>query len=205
MPQRSLERERQRRAVLANMRQELLAPVSALVGYGEMLIEKTRSRGLEDIGPDLQRILSSARELLELTDRLLDASGVAGRRPGADLDELQAQLRHDLRNPLNAIKGYAELLLEELDEVTAALARPDLEALLCEADALLSRIDVIVDFSNEPDGTLGEEVRGPVSSMIANLVRTVRPIEDYAARRTRVAGSWSSTTTPAIATCYPAG
>jgi class 3 adenylate cyclase len=182
MPERSLERQRQRRAVLANMRQELLAPVTALVGYGEMLLEKTRGRKLKDLGPDLQRILSSARELLQLTDRLLDVSGVAGARSGAALDELQAQLRHDLRNPLNAIKGYAELLLEELDEVDAALTRPDLEALLCEADTLLSRIDVIVDFSsNEPDATLGEEVRGPVSSMIANLVRTVRPIEEYAA------------------------
>ena len=180
MPERSPERQRQRRAVLANMRQELLAPVTALVGYGEMLIEKTRGRGLADIGPDLQRILSSARELLELTDRLLDVSGAAGRRSGVDLDDLQAQLRHDLRNPLNAIKGYAELLLEELDEVDAALTRPDLEALLCEADTLLSRIDVIVDFSSS-EPTLGEEVRGSVSSMIANLVRTVRPIEEYAA------------------------
>jgi adenylate cyclase len=182
MPERSLERQRLRRAVLANMRQELLAPVTALVGYGEMLIEKTRGRGLEDIGADLQRIVSSARELLELTDRLLDGSGAAGRRSGVDLDELQVQLRHDLRNPLNAIKGYAELLLEELDEVDAALTRPELEALLCEADTLLSRIDVIVDFSSsEPDATLGEEGRGPVSSMIANLVRTVRPIEEHAA------------------------
>jgi adenylate cyclase len=182
MPERSPERQRLRRAVLANMRQELLAPVTALVGYGEMLIEKTRGRGLEDIGADLQRIVSSARELLELTDRLLDGSGAAGRRSGVDLDELQVQLRHDLRNPLNAIKGYAELLLEELDEVDAALTRPELEALLCEADTLLSRIDVIVDFSSsEPDATLGEEGRGPVSSMIANLVRTVRPIEEHAA------------------------
>jgi class 3 adenylate cyclase len=182
MPERALERERQRRAGLANMRQELLAPVTALVGYGEILIEKTRGRGLEDLGPDLQRILSSARELLALTDQLLDGSGVVGRPSGVDLDELQAQLRHDLRNPLNAIKGYAELLLEELDGADAALARPDLEAVLGEADTLLSRIDVIVDFSSSgPNATLGKEVRDPVSSMVANLVRTVRPIEENAA------------------------
>jgi adenylate cyclase len=181
MPERSLERRRQRRAILANMRQELLAPVTALVGYGELLLEKTRGGELEDIDPDLQRILSSARELLELTDRLFDVSGVAGRRSGADLDELQARLRHDMRNPLNAIKGYAELLLEELDEADAALTRPDLEALLHEVDTLLSRIDVIIDFSSrKPDAALGEKVPGPVSSMIANLVRTVRPIEEYA-------------------------
>src|SRR5918995_1447321 len=102
MTERALERERQRRAGLANMRQELLAPVTALVGYGEMLMEKARALQLEDIGPDLQRILSSAQELLELVERLLDVTGVAGRQSGADLAELQAKLRHDLRNPLNA-------------------------------------------------------------------------------------------------------
>ncbi|MGH6896696.1 MAG: adenylate/guanylate cyclase domain-containing protein [Geminicoccaceae bacterium] len=182
MTERASERERQRRARLANMRQELLAPVTALVGYGEMLIEKARSLGLEDIGPDLQRILSSAQELLELVDRLLDVSGVAGRQSGADLGELQAKLRHDLRNPLNALKGYAELLLEEIDEVGAATTRPDLEALLSEADSLLSRIDVIIDFSSSNvDAASGDRERGAVTSMIANLVRTVRPIEEYAA------------------------
>jgi adenylate cyclase len=115
-------------------------------------------------------------------NRLLDGTGVASSQSGADLGELQAKLRHDLRNPLNAIKGYAELLLEELDEVGAAATRPDLEALLCEADSLLSRIDVIIDFSSsEVDAALGDQERTAATSMIANLVRTVRPIEDYAA------------------------
>ena len=164
------------------MRQELLAPVTALVGYGEMLLEKARALELEDLGPDLQRILSSAQELLELMDRQLDVTGVAGSQSGADLGELQAKLRHDLRNPLNAIKGYAELLLEELDEVGAAATRPDLEALLCEADSLLSRIDVIIDFSSsERDAGLGDQEQSAVTSMIVNLVRTVRPIEAYSA------------------------
>ena len=182
MTERVLERERQRRAHLANMRQELLAPVTALVGYGEMLIEKAQGLELEHIGPDLQNILRSAQELLELIDRLLDITGVAGHQSGADLGELQAKLRHDLRNPLNAIKGYAELLLEELDEVGAATARPDLEALLSEADSLLSRIDVIIDFSSSKvDAALGDQERRAVTSMIANLVRTVRPIEAYCA------------------------
>jgi adenylate cyclase len=182
MTERALEPERQRRARLTNMRQELLAPVTALVGYGEMLIEKARGLELEDIGPDLQRILSSAQELLELIDRLLDVTGVDGRQSGADLGELQAKLRHDLRNPLNAIKGYTELLLEEIDEVGAATIRPDLEALLSEADSLLSRIDVIIDFSSSKlDAALGDQEHSAVTSMVVNLVRTVRPIEAYSA------------------------
>jgi len=183
MTERTSEGERQRRARLANMRQELLAPVTALVGYGEMLIEKARALELDDIGPDLQRILSSGQELLELVERLLDVDGMAGSQSGTDLGEFQAKLRHDLRNPLNAIKGYAELLLEEIDEVGAASTRPDLEALLSEAESLLSRIDVIIDFSSSKVAPgLGDQDRGAVSSMAANLLRTVRPIEEHDAR-----------------------
>jgi adenylate cyclase len=181
MTERALEQERQRRARLANMRHELLAPVTALVGYSELLVEKARGIELEDIGPDLQRILISAQELLELIDRLLGVDGAAGHPSGVDFSELQAKLRHDVRNPLNAIKGYAELLLEELDEVGAAATRPDLEALLSEADSLLSRVDVIIDFSSSRDAALGDQERGAVTSMIANLVRTVRPIEEVSA------------------------
>src|SRR5918995_3657061 len=126
MTERASKGERQRRARLANMRQELLAPVNALVGYGEMLIEKARDLELQGIGPDLRRILVSAQDLLDLVDRLLGVDGMAEPQSGADLAELQAKLRHDFRNPLNAVKGYAELLLEELDEVGAAdsLAAP---------------------------------------------------------------------------------
>jgi adenylate cyclase len=178
MTEGALEQERQRRARLANMRHELLAPVTALVGYSELLIEKARGLELEDIGGDLQRILISAQELLELIDGLLGVDGAAGHPSGVDFSELQAKLRHDVRNPLNAIKGYAELLLEELDEVGATSTRPDMEALLSEADSLLSRVDVIINFSSSRDAALGDQERGAVTSMIANLVRTVRPIEE---------------------------
>jgi signal transduction histidine kinase len=172
--------ERERRARLAVMRQELLAPVSALVGYGEMLTEQALRLDLADILSDLERILTSARELLELVERLLDVEGIADRQSEADLGELQVKLRHDLRNPLNAIKGYAELLLEELDELGGQEIRSDLEALLGESESLLSRIDVILDFARgKSSAGLEGQDRGAVSSMVANLVRTVRAIEEH--------------------------
>ena len=181
MPERSCELERERRARLANLRQELLAPVTALVGYGELLVDQARRLELGAVHADLGRILASAQDLLQLVDRLLDLDGVAGPRAGADLPELQAKLRHDLRNPLTAIMGYAELLLEELEELAAEATRPDLEAVLGEAANLLSRIDVILDFSSSDVAAgLDGPVRGAVTNMVANLVRTVRPIEDHA-------------------------
>jgi adenylate cyclase len=182
MAERGMEQERQRRARLANMRQELLAPVTAVVGYSEMLVEEAGRLELADILPDLERILTSARDLLDLVDRLLDVESDQERQTAADIGALQSKLRHDLRNPLNAIKGYAELLLEEIEEIGGATVRPDLEAVLGEANSLLSRIDGIVDFSSSTtaDGP-GDEDGGTVTTMVANLVRTVKPIESRAA------------------------
>src|SRR5262245_59214551 len=56
--------DRARRARLANMRQELLAPVTALVGYGELLTEQAERLDLVDLAPDLERIVTAAQELL---------------------------------------------------------------------------------------------------------------------------------------------
>jgi adenylate cyclase len=170
--------DRERRARLANMRQELLAPVTALVGYGELLMEEAERLELVDLAPDLERILTAAQELLGVVNRLLDEAAAPAQASRADLGAIQARMRHDLRNPLNAIKGYAELLLEELDELGGAAIRTDLEALLGESASLLARIDPIVDFSRGQDSAeLARQDEGAVASMVANLVRTVKPIE----------------------------
>jgi adenylate cyclase len=170
--------DRARRARVANMRQELLAPVTALVGYGELLTEEAERLELVDLAPDLERIMTAAQELLGLVNRLLDEAAAPAQESRADLAAIQAKMRHDLRNPLNAIKGYAELLLEELDEFGGAAIRADLEALLGECESLLARIDVIVDFSGgEAHAARACHDEGAVASMVANLVRTVKPIE----------------------------
>ncbi len=167
---------RERQARLANMRQELLAPVMALVGYGELLTEEAERLELVDLAPDFERILTAAHDLLGQVNHLLEAAAPA-QASHAELEAVQSKIRHDLRNPLNAIKGYAELLLEELDEFGGAAIRADLEALLGASESLLARIDVIVDFSQGADLKLACQDDGDVAKMIANLVRTVKPVE----------------------------
>jgi adenylate cyclase len=175
--------DRKRRARLANMRQELLAPVTALVGYAELLCEEADRLAIDELAADLERILTAARDLLELVNRLLDEAAASDQPTGSDLEVIQVRIRHDLRNPLNAIKGYAELLLEELEEQGAAALRADLDALLNESESLLARIDVIVDFSRGSGGPeVAAEAQDANASMVANLIQTVKPIEAREAR-----------------------
>jgi class 3 adenylate cyclase len=55
-----------------------------------------------------------------------------------------AQLRHDLRTPLNHIIGYAEMLLEDAADGRAAALTTDLRTLLADARELLSLVNELL-------------------------------------------------------------
>jgi len=170
--------ERSRGARLAHIRQELLAPVGAIIGYQEILGEEARRLGLEALIPDLERVREAGRRLYALVDRLLE-TGPARPALDADLPELEAKLRHDLRTPLNIIMGYSELMLEELKAPDADPLRPDLERLLDEARRLLAVVDRIVDLSREGAASGHDHA---AASMAEELIRSIRPVAEPSGR-----------------------
>jgi adenylate cyclase len=54
-----------------------------------------------------------------------------------------AKLRHDLRTPVNAIKGYGEILMEDADSASHAELAAEFRVFLRSADAILARIDAL--------------------------------------------------------------
>jgi adenylate cyclase len=173
MTGRDAESEWHRRVRLANVRQELLAPVNAIAGYTEILLDEAARAGLPDAIEDLERIASAAQALRQQIDRLLQLDAVPLDRTPEGLSALQAELRHDLRNPLNAIMGYGEMLLEEL---ASGALQADLERLLIEARRLLGEIDTIVDFSRHAGDAAQPAALDATSAMAADLMRTVQPL-----------------------------
>jgi class 3 adenylate cyclase len=167
-----------RDAQLANMRQELLAPVGAIVGYGEMVREAAAELELKEIGEDLDRVLESANALYAAVNKLLDKKAAENLFAGKDTDLVQKTLRHDLRTPINAIKGYGEMVLEDLDEGDGEALRPDLERLLDETNRLLSQLDSIIDFSRADGEATGSEKSESGAAMFAQLARSIRPVDD---------------------------
>jgi signal transduction histidine kinase/CheY-like chemotaxis protein len=83
----ALEAIRAKNSFLANMSHELRTPLTAIIGYAEFLDEAIGERGTEDendanaeMSADVRKILSSARHLLELINRVLDMAKIeAGR------------------------------------------------------------------------------------------------------------------------------
>ncbi len=63
-------------AFLANMSHELRTPLNAIIGYSEILIEEGDEMEGKEFLPDLERIVSSARHLLQLINEILDLSKI---------------------------------------------------------------------------------------------------------------------------------
>jgi adenylate cyclase len=162
--------ERERRAYYANIRQELLAPADAIAGYAEILCSEVDRLGLHESLPDANRIAAAAADLHTLVEGVLDI-GTAADRQQLSRTAIQDRLRHDLRNPLNAIRGYSEMLLEDIEDLGGGALRSDLERLLTETSEFLAHIDMIVDFSH------CDIAPAQTDSMLRMLVETVRPLQ----------------------------
>ena len=101
-----------------------------------------------------------------------------------DIDSYRTKLRHDLRTPINAVKGYGEMIMEDARDGGHDALLPDLEKLLAAADGMLARIDALVAFSGQ---TLDRPRRGRgilrrclararCAEILAGRGRAVRPL-----------------------------
>ncbi|HEY0081884.1 MAG TPA: adenylate/guanylate cyclase domain-containing protein [Pyrinomonadaceae bacterium] len=175
---------RTRVALLAHVRHELSAPINAIIGYSEMLLEGATGGdgGAQSFRADLEKILTAGQQLRTRVGDLLHPSRTE--TPDLDLDAFGAHVRHELRTPINAVIGYSEMLLEDAsDALGEAEFAADLRRIEAAARELLELIEDIVRFSDlkANDAELRPANAG-VSTMIANLVSTIQAMDDAPGR-----------------------
>jgi class 3 adenylate cyclase len=165
--------ERLHNALRAHLRQEFVAPAAAIVGFAEIVIEDAARDGLADYQPDLERIHSAGLALQSLLDQVLQQS--AG--DIEDIEGYRTKLRHDLRTPINAVKGYGEMIIEDARDSGHDALLPDLEKLLAAADGMLARIDALVALSGQSsfDGGPEEESFADASRVLDALKSAQAP------------------------------
>jgi CheY-like chemotaxis protein len=98
------------------------------------------------------------------------------RQEDETLEAFHRLLRHDLRTPLNAIKGYSELLIEDMEPDGNHPLRGDLVKLKDSADQLLSQIDAMATLARHKDVGLDEGNRVQQFEVIADVLRTIKPL-----------------------------
>ena len=175
------EADRLERALGAFLRQQLSAPVVTMRGFLDIILEDTRRLGLDGAIPDLERMRHACADLAALVGRVIDQPD-AIRKPGESFESFQSRLRHDLRTPLNAVKGYCEMLVEDMRDAGQTQLLPDLDKVQEAADQLLLQIDAMVESSRGPD--LPHEQEKPVEA-IAGLLRAMAPVDVRQSERER--------------------
>jgi signal transduction histidine kinase len=151
------------------------------MGYAEMLMGDAVQADRGQFTDDLQHILDASRILHGLILNLLDPATIHRTDGNADLAEFRRMLRHDLRTPINAIKGYGEMLREDAADGSAETFIADLDKLLGEATLLLDRIDGLVTYSggdappSESAAVTAAEIAAP-ASMVESLLKAVHPV-----------------------------
>ncbi|MCK5876843.1 MAG: HAMP domain-containing histidine kinase, partial [Candidatus Marithrix sp.] len=127
---------------LIDMGHDLLTPTSTIIAYTEMLLEYANVHFAEPgFISDIKKILSAGEQLSNLITQLFSKNSVA--KGEFDLNNITSTIRHNLRTPINAIIGYGEMLLEDMEEMDAEEHKNailDLQKILSSARRLLTLI-----------------------------------------------------------------
>jgi adenylate cyclase len=168
--------ERLTRALTAFLRQEVQAPAIAVTDFLDMIIEDARATQPESMLADLYRMRSAGLQLNAFVKSLIQDSS-ADRQTAETPEAFHRRLRHDLRNPLNAIKGYSELLIEDMDADDSQPLRLDLIKLKESADQLLGQIDAMAALAGrEQAASQLDRSQTLKFDLVADVLRAVEPL-----------------------------
>ena len=117
---------------LSKLRHSLRTPLNQIIGYSEMLMESAEENNVTTVLADLKRIHTAGGQLLALiNDALAPWKIETGKIDFSGM-------RREMRTPLNAVIGYAELCLDEARASSHAELVKDLEKILRAAKNLLT-------------------------------------------------------------------
>jgi PAS domain S-box-containing protein len=112
---------------LANMSHELRTPLNAIIGYSEMLQEEAEGLGAESFLPDLKKINSAGRHLLELINSVLDLSKIEAGKMELYLETFAVPtLLHDIAAVIQPLAQKNSNRLEVHCDETVGTMRADL-------------------------------------------------------------------------------
>jgi signal transduction histidine kinase len=169
--------QRLQRARTAFVRQEFAAPIATILELTEILIEDVRRSEDKSLVSDLERIHSAGLLLRKQLGGLVSLATQGSLGTGDDSAALSTTLRHDLRTPLNAVKGYGELIMEDARESGREDLLGDIARIMAAADQLLGQIDDLFGLTDTRDLEPSTSPLAGVSrDLVAEIMRSIQPI-----------------------------
>ena len=162
----------------AELRQRILTPVTAIKEYLEELnqIKSFSNLGLSD---EIQRISSSCELLISKSSSLMNDVKELQKDSNPDL----STFRHDLRNPLNGIVGYTEIILEEFEKELEDLPNKILTEIKGLTNEIGEAIDSIISMleAGLTDSDDAQKDEGEETQAIERLFQSLEQ-DEYVAR-----------------------
>jgi CheY-like chemotaxis protein len=128
---------------------------------------------------DLGRIREAGRTLLALVDEILSPEALSTSED-RNLESFGSRMRAELRNPVNAIIGYVEIVMEAVSETGRSDLLGDLERIRGAARRLLESGEELLSTVDRPGGE-GHVVHGALresSRLTHGVLSRIRPVGD---------------------------
>jgi len=137
---------------LATISHELRTPLNAIIGYSEMLEEEAEELQQDELVPDLQKINSAGRHLLELINSVLDLSKIEAGHMDVFVEEF------DLTNEFSEIVSVVGPLVEKNSNSFEQKIAPDIGTMRGDStkirQAVINLLSNAAKFTSEGSVTL---------------------------------------------------
>jgi signal transduction histidine kinase len=126
-----------------------------------------------DSGVELENEVRRRRELM---DQLREAVATADRDSSAKAEFL-TRMSHELRNPLNAVIGYSQILREEAAEDGGAMMLEDVDRIHEAGQYLLRLVNMILDLAKLEAGRMQFDIKAhPAAELVENAITAKQQI-----------------------------
>jgi|GEM_PF-1163385 len=128
-----------------------------------------------------------ARQRAEEARIAAEEARVAAEQASRTKSAFLANMSHELRTPMNAIIGYSEMLIEEVEEMEPDEARADLGKIHAAGKHLLSLINDVLDLSKIEAGKMTLHLEDfEVATLVDEVVGTIQPLVAKSGNELRV-------------------
>jgi class 3 adenylate cyclase/CheY-like chemotaxis protein len=166
--------------------QDLQTPTNSVIAYTAMLLARVKEYPeLSKLVADLTKMLAAAEQLGSVINKLFSPPQHSDHKIN-----LSTAMRHNLRTPINAIIGYGEILLEEVEETRYRDIFLDLQKIMTSSRRLLTLIDDLSHLSRSESKLTDEELTPSYfdtfgveeeasPTLIDEVVRTLNTAENH--------------------------
>lgn len=153
------------------LKQRLLEPSNIILSYSNILSEKTVYESLQSFDDELDKIVSASQQLIKEINRSI--SDEVLKLKDDQILEFQKKTRHDLRNIINIILGYSEMILEDLDHTHQNYI--DIQNLLEETKKFNQNLEKLVQLHVSSSE---QKISNEESEILKKLTSMIKPLSE---------------------------